>query len=238
MSSQVSSFADTHSEIVLLLPWYVNQSLPADERQHVEKHLKSCLICRRELLNLRKLSTAVQRSTDLEVAAEASFAGLRAKMQQAGQSRPMPSMALDKAGAWPGKLEQPGGGWFGQRRRFWKGAGNAGKGLAIAASVLLVALPMAMKYLPLSAGGDYYTLANAKPDANFAGQLRVVFAKQLPENAIDSLLSQIDAVRVDGPNSAGAYTVRLTNGTLDRDQALALLRGRQDVILAEPIVQP
>lgn len=212
MNSPISSSADQHSELMLLLPWYVNQSLAANERLQVEKHLKSCLICRRELLDLRKLSAAVQGAGDLDMAADASLAGLRMKMQRNQPSRPT-------ASAW---------------------LGNAGKGLAIAASLLLVLTPLALKYLPLSATGDYYTLASAKPDPKPAGQIRVVFAKQMSMQQIDDVLNGIHALRLDGPNSVGAYTVKLAAGDQDRELAgaLALLRGRQDVILAEPILEP
>lgn len=236
MNSPTLSSADTHSELVLLLPWYVNQTLSSNEHQLVERHLKSCLICRRELLNLRKLSAAVQGAADLDMAADASLAGLRMKMQQAGDSRPMPSSLFAQSASRGGKGEQTANGLSAKPERFWTRFGNTGKGLAIAASLLLVMAPVALNYLPLSTTGDYYTLADARPDSRPVGQLRVVFTKTMPPEEIDRLLRGINAVRVDGPNSMGAYTINLT--VSEREQALALLRGRQDVILAEPIIQP
>lgn len=238
MNAQISSSTLSHADIALLLPWYVNQSLAFNESQQVEAHLKSCLICRRELVNLRKLSSAVQRSTDLDVAAEASFAGLRAKMQSAEQSRQAPAPWSGTAKHWLGQRGRVDNGLFANRRRFWIVSGNSGKGLAIAASLLLVMVPAAMTYLPLSAMSQYYTLSSAKPDASPVGELRVVFARHVAEKEIDAALRQIDAVRVDGPNSVGAYTVKLGAGGQNQAAALGMLRGRQDVILAEPILQP
>lgn len=238
MNSQISSSAESHADIALLLPWYVNQSLAFNESQQVETHLKSCLICRRELVNLRKLSSAVQGSTDLDVAAEASLAGLRAKMQSTQQSRQVPAPWSGKAKNRLGECGRVDNDLFDNRRRFWTFSGNSGKGLGIAASLLLLTVLAAMKSLPLSATSEYYTLSSAKPDASPVGQLRVVFAKHLAEKDIDAVLSQIDAVRVDGPNSVGAYTVKLVAGKQNQAAALGVLRGRQDVILAEPILQP
>lgn len=235
MNPQISSPTNAHSDIVLLLPWYVNQSLSTDERQQVDQHLKYCLVCRRELQTLHKLAAAVQQAADLDVAAEASFAGLRAKMQTASQ---LPR--TEQADSLRKKLSGANVKLFTARHGFWRIASNTGKGLAIAASLLLVALPAAMQYLRPAHTIDYFTLSAAKPDAGPTGQLRVVFAKNLAEKDIDAALSQINGVRVDGPNSVGAYTVKIATGKPDTDMAgaLALLRGRQDVILAEPILQP
>src|SRR5512137_2739014 len=72
-----------HQRILLLLPWYLNQSLEQDERQQVKSHLRNCILCNRELAVLRKLAAAMKQSSDLDVAAAASFAGLRTKLQTA-----------------------------------------------------------------------------------------------------------------------------------------------------------
>ena len=36
---------DQHQQIQLLLPWYLNESLEHNERQQVEIHLRSCILC-------------------------------------------------------------------------------------------------------------------------------------------------------------------------------------------------
>ena len=50
-----TSTPDLHQQILLLLPWYLNQSLEQGEQKQVEKHIAHCLLCRRELISLRKL---------------------------------------------------------------------------------------------------------------------------------------------------------------------------------------
>ena len=36
---------DQHQQIQLLLPWYLNESLEHNDRQQVETHLRSCILC-------------------------------------------------------------------------------------------------------------------------------------------------------------------------------------------------
>lgn len=229
MKSQTLSSTESHSDIVLLLPWYVNQSLAISERQRVDQHLSRCLMCRRELLSLRQLATTVQQTTDMDAAAEASFAGLRAKMQTATQP------------SFPGHTERN----FNNRFLktpcgFWHIAGNIGKGLALVASLLLVIVPAMMQYQNPPNATDYYTLSATKSDAIPHCQLRVVFAKNLAIKDIDAALNQIGGIRIDGPNTVGAYTVKLAVGNQDTDltNALTVLRSRTDVLLAEPILHP
>lgn len=43
-----------------LLPWFVNGTLEGEELHQVEEHLRSCLSCRREVEELRKLRSGVK----------------------------------------------------------------------------------------------------------------------------------------------------------------------------------
>ena len=51
-----------HLQLSLLLPWFVNGTLEADEQQKVEAHLKMCLTCRRELRQLSLLQSQLRQS--------------------------------------------------------------------------------------------------------------------------------------------------------------------------------
>jgi len=243
MNQNTTPSADQHQQSLLLLPWYLNQSLGRNERQLVGSHIRSCILCRRELVNLRKLSTAVMQSSDLDVAAETSFASLRAKLQttQPIRQKTIPS------------VNRPTLAWFGKHENSKPGlSGNAAnrhsrllhlsgvKHFALAASLLLAMIPLMMQYGRSPVTADYYTLSSAKPEAIAGSKLRVVFSKSLPDVAIDSLLAQIHGHLLDGPNSVGAYTVRLDadQNTPDLTTAIALLRNQQDVMLAEPVIEP
>lgn len=45
MNQSASPSIDQHQQTLLLLPWYLNESLEQNERQQVESHLYSCNLC-------------------------------------------------------------------------------------------------------------------------------------------------------------------------------------------------
>lgn len=241
MNRDTLQATEQHQQIALLLPWYLNQSLELAERRRVEDHIRGCILCRRELVHLGKLAEAVKQASDLDVAAEASFSALRAKLQT-----PMPPTGTPAAPRIDAGLERPDDRTVRMqsvpKRRNSLRAFCAAKGprLAIAASLMLAIIPVAMQYGRSPTKSDYYTLSDIKPEASSEPRLRVVFSKSLSDADIDAVLAQIHGQRVDGPNSVGAYTVRLENDTAadSVDLALAFLRSRQDVMLAEPVLQP
>ncbi|MFZ2312922.1 MAG: hypothetical protein WAV82_09925, partial [Methylobacter sp.] len=80
MNKTTSTIQDQHHQVQFLLPWYVNQSLRQHEHRLVEQHISHCLQCRRELVSLRNLADAMTHVSDLDLAAETSFASLRTKL--------------------------------------------------------------------------------------------------------------------------------------------------------------
>lgn len=234
MKTNISFSADSHANLVLLLPWYVNNTLEASEHQQVEQHLRSCLVCRRELIALRKLAAEVKQATDLDVAAEASFAGLQGRLQKKS-ALPVNAVVAFKTQSDLSKNTD-------NKRQYLSFSGHGFKGWAIAASVLLATtLPLLMKHQQQDASvASYYTLSAAKPEASHHNQVRVVFAKHLAEKDIDALLKKVNAIKVDGPNSVGAYTLGFTQADPKNNPTdnVALLRSQQDVILAEPVLTP
>ena len=224
MNQTLSSSRDQHQKIQLLLPWYINQNLLKHEHRLVEDHIHHCLTCRRELDSLRKLAEAVARAPDLDLAAEASFASLWAKLPArapGGTQSTAPAKTVMASGI----------GRFTHR---------AGVRLAMAACLLLTVIPSALYMARTNTAGDYYTLSAAKPESAGGKELRVVFAKSLSPAEIASILAEIHGRRIGELNSVGALTVRIE---ADADsprlqEAVGLLRIRQDVLLAEPIVQP
>ncbi|MGD0961531.1 MAG: zf-HC2 domain-containing protein [Methylomonas sp.] len=113
------------------------------------------------------------------------------------------------------------------------------KSYAIAASLLLALVPLALKIGVAPAGKSYATLAAGSPAIAAGPHLRVVFAKSLPETQIDRLLAGVRAKRVDAPNSVGAYTVALAadGGQAALADALEFLRRQPEVLLAEPLLE-
>lgn len=223
---------DRHQQVLLLLPWYLNHSLDAGELRLVEEHIRGCMLCRGELKRLERLASAVKRASDLDVAADISFDGLR---EQLKSSRPVSRL---------GSLSPPHGA-AGQGMRHKKNAGRQSfggiridrwLGFALAASLLLAFVPLVMR--TDLAAVDYRTLADAKLESGGGTKLRVVFKKMLPDDEIDGLLARIHSRRLEGPNSLGAYTVQLGSDadTPSMSAALDFLRSQQNVMLAEPVL--
>ena len=241
MNQHIFPLTDDHRQIQLLLPWYVNHSLEQNERKQVENHLRSCILCRRELVVLRKLAEDVNQSSVLDVAAEASFARLRGKLQAAEPDRSFinqqnPDWLKKSANATSGLSVHT----TNKARRLLRFSGRAGKYVAIAASMLLAMIPVVMQYGRSSGTTDYYTLSDAKPESPTGTQLRIVFSKSLPSAEINLLLEKIHGQLVEGPNSVGAYTARLSTGKDNQDltAAVAFLRKQQNVLLVEPVIEP
>ncbi|MEI6269539.1 MAG: hypothetical protein WCP01_11725 [Methylococcaceae bacterium] len=241
MNRHTFPLTDDHRQIQLLLPWYVNHSLEQNERKLVESHLRSCILCHRELVVLRKLAEDVNKSSVLDVAAEASFARLRGKLQAAEPVRSFinqqnPDLLKKSADATSGLSALT----TNNTRRLLRFSGRTGKYLAIAASMLFAMIPLAMQYGRSPAITDYYTLSDGKPESLKGAQLRIVFSKSLPNTVIDSLLKKIHGKLVEGPNSVGAYTVRLGDGqdSTELTTAITFLRSQQNVMLVEPVIEP
>jgi hypothetical protein len=245
MNQHASPSSDQHRQIFLLLPWYVNKSLEQDELQLVESHLRNCIVCRRELVVLRKLASAVKQSSDLDAAAEASFAKLREKLQPAAplQKKPVlynsqPTLVWSRKPAAAAPVLS-----VNTANRYSKLLSLRSSSVthfAIAASMLLAIIPLVMQYGRSPTTTDYYTLSAAKPESLTGTKLRVVFSKSLPNAGIKSLLEKIHGQLEEGPNSVGAYTVRLgaDKNSQDLTTAVALLRNQQNVLLVEPVIEP
>lgn len=219
-STTASQHQHQHQQVQLLLPWYVNQSLLKHEHRLVEHHIRYCLPCRKELDSLRKLAEAVAQVSDQDLAAETSFASLRTKLPARAQSSALVKTTLSG--------------------RIGKFANKTSVRFTIAASLLLMVIPLTLHTVQTSATGDYYTLSAAKPESVNGKELRVVFAKSLSDAEVAAVLAEIQGQLVGEPNSVGALTVRLeaAGSSSHLQEAVALLRGRQDVLLAEPVTQP
>lgn len=215
-----------HQQVQRLLPWYANDSLPEAEYRLVDKHIRTCLTCRRELQGLKKLAQAISQSTDLDIAAETSFANVSAKLRSHDRS-------ADSAA--PNDRQVPSR----TPRRLNAYSNHRGFRYALAASILLALMPLGWRLMPIGTDG-YRTLATAKPAGLAAPTLRVVFANTVSATDISAVLRDLHGEQQGEANSVGALTVRLSteDGHPNLEQAIALLRSRSDVLLAEPVIQP
>lgn len=221
----------THNEMFRLLPWYVNKTLQGDELSALESHLRGCLICKRELIQLEKLAKAVVMQDVLDSAENASFARLKKRlhqnisMQHSGLLQPSHTASnITQLSSKKMPTRKPRADW------------PLRSALAVAA-VLLIALLVPLKMTAyLQAPNNFRTLSNAEPSPLTAAEIRVVFANGVTEEKIKTILTTIGGQLVDNdPTEQGVYTVKLSSsGKTQVLDTLNLLKQDKRVIFAEP----
>jgi hypothetical protein len=216
MARIIRLHGDEHGEMLTLLPWYVTGQLDAPEHAQVEEHLNGCAECQAEVRFQRRLGAEI----------EAGICGLPMDVEQGWQrmrrqlERDQAPPARDGLGA---RLAAIGPG-FG---RGWR-VGGPWLGWGLAACMALVAGASA----PLSSGLARYHALGAAP-APAPGNVVVIFRPDTSERDLRQTLIANHARLVDGPTAADAYVLHVPPA--ERAGALAKLRGRADIVLAEPI---
>ena len=195
-----------HEEIKSLLPWYVTGRLDPAEHARVAAHLVGCEECRSEVRFERRLGTEV---AEAPVDVEEGWRTMRRRLT-AGRARAGPFAAL--------RLALPPGPW-----RVWLGATLA------AQAVLLIALGGWL--IPALAPAPYHALASASAPA--PGNVVVMFRPQISERTMRLTLAAAGARIADGPTGAGAWVLNVPPA--ERAKALAVLRARPEVTLAQPV---
>lgn len=206
---------DPHQETQAILPWYVTGQLDAADQAQVEAHLGHCAECQAEL----RIERGLQREiAALSLDAEHSWAKLQSRLEsRAPRGRRSASL----------------GGWLmaagrGVGRRWRSGA--PGLRWAVAAQVLLI-LALSVLVLQTSRPAPYQTLG--APPIAAAGNAVVIFRPDTRERDLRQALEASHARVVDGPTSADAFVIHIAPA--ERAAALARLRRRGDVELAEPV---
>ncbi len=220
--------SSAHEDVWTLLPWYANGTLRAEERTRVEGHLRDCILCRRELAMERRTLEAFHAEVEVPHAARDGFERLRERIRQqapAPRRTPMPDTGLLQ------RLL----GWLGdsQPRVVWWTALAA---VPVLALVLVLPLARAPDGTPDPYRDGFHTLSNTVGDAAPGDEINLVFAPGTGAGTIEDLLGSTGAEIVGGPNSAGAYRVRVVSGEASGGgltTALERLRGRPEVVFAE-----
>jgi hypothetical protein len=170
----------THSRAFELLPWLVNGSLGAEERDAAEQHVRSCLACHRELKQQQRLRAALRAQPVVHLSPQTNFEKLARTLD--GQ----PTL-----GTRPARRFEP-------LLRF-----------AAAAAVAAIAVGAVLWLSPthVETRGDYRTLASGAVAA--PGELDVVFGQSVTQAQMQSLLEEIGGKIEAGPTGVGRYRVRL-----------------------------
>jgi hypothetical protein len=215
-----------HQEVWELLPWYVNGTLAGQELQRVETHLAVCESCQRELIHCHELATAVQ--TAAEVAWEPSATHLERLLAR------LDTTAAQRPGrqSWWQTLQE----LLGHGRTVLQSTPALMRWALAAQGALIVLLAGVLVWRTPVPPKLYPTLATAPQAVSRTGQqIRLVFADEITERELRTLLASVGGVITDGPSPMGVYTVEIPQST-PVAAVLDVVRAHQKVRLAEPIV--
>src|SRR5450631_1417674 len=167
--------APVHPEISSLLPWYVNGSISASERLHVDEHLTLCTHCRDELARERWIYQNMTAENAVEYMPSASLQRLQARLDGV-------DVAESPVNA-PRGAENPR-----ERSMPWQGL------MAASVAVLAVALSLLAagrwtQYGARTAAPAYHTVTNAVPRAPNEA-IRAVFSPTITLNELQSILDE------------------------------------------------
>lgn len=184
-----------HIRAFELLPWLVNGTLGAPERDAVEEHVRSCIVCRREVKEQHRLYATVRARRTADVSAEAGFDRLDRELDDAARAR-----------------------------HAWSKRSSALAPFAVAAAAGIAVLALLLWFTPLPGldSNAYSTLAT--PGRSNAVLLDVVFAEDTTAAEMQALLDDIGGEIVAGPSDVGRYNVRIVEGLAD-DARLSELLG-------------
>jgi anti-sigma factor RsiW len=220
------SATDPHAHVAELLPWYVNGTLGSAEHDAVAAHLSGCPACREEAAQCESLAAAVRRAPDAAGAADAGrlerlLAGIEL-IEAAGAGR------VGWRGQWRAGVQ-----WLADLLRHTPGPIRVG--LAAQAALLVLVVGLATWPAIVSTRAPYRTLADDADRRTGEVQVHVVFAEDITERELRTLLGRIHARIADGPSGAGVYTLAI-EGSLPGGAApiIDILRGDPKVQLAEP----
>lgn len=219
-----------HGRIWDLIPWYVNGSLPAEEREAVEEHLAGCLLCREEERFCRRTAEALQQAGEVAPSPHpVQLARVMARIDEAEaeHGRGRLRRLLDAIRSW---------------RPFPVSPLRAMVAAQLAIAVLLVGLVVSQHRQPTAPAApappaEYRTLSD--PEAPPAGsmRLRLLFTEDATEREIRQLLLGVGGEIVGGPSPLGAYTLEIPLGGDPQGVLLAHLRSHPKVRFAEPVAE-
>jgi anti-sigma factor RsiW len=208
MTGRVVRFdAAAHKVADVLLPWFVNGTLDAEELAFVQQHVGECTRCQREVAWLRDLRAACIAGESMP-GASTVFRSLRRRLEAPAEGQ--------ERGTAPITPRADGGTW-------WR--------WAIAAQLVVI---VAMGTLLLS-GADvpaaYRTLSARSATALTTGSLVVIFDPTATGGEINRVLRGAGARIVDGPTPANAYVLEVPPGQSDR--AAQALKADHIAVLVE-----
>ena len=208
--------APVHPEISSLLPWYVNGTISASERLHVDEHLTLCTHCRDELACERWIYQNMTAENAVEHMPSASLQRLQARLDGVdGAERAPDALAASK----PRDRSMP-----------WSGLMAASLAV-LAVALSLLAAGQWTQYGARAAAPAYHTVTNPVPRVPNEA-IRAVFSPSITLSELQSILDEAQLRIVSGPSEAGVYSLAVNSGR-PVSASLAMLRQHAAVRFAE-----
>ena len=224
--------ANQHQKVWEILPWYINGTLDSHEHEFVARHILSCQSCAEEVARCQSTATAVRSAKEGAWSPSPEhLARLMERIDRASTSA-APERWRNHAREWIEKI----------RRHFQETPSLFRWALAAQTAAIVLLTAATIWQASVTPFSLYRTLSNAgsAPEAGRV-HLQVVFADDITEREIRTLLSSIEATIVAGPTPMAVYTVALAGddrgGAARTRETLAVLRAHPKVRLAE-VKQP
>jgi len=196
-----------HAAADTLLPFYVNGTLRGEELAFVERHVRVCEECQREVEWLRTVYAACAAVPLL---------------QDPGQAPDDPARESDDRSLHSG--------WRARLRRDWRKTPSWTQWL-VAAQLAGIVVLAGLAAFEMRGEASYRTLGAPNPSAQVRDAIAVMFDPQTTESDMRRLVLGIGARIVDGPSSTDVFVLEIP--AQETDRALALLRNERGVRLAE-----
>jgi hypothetical protein len=202
--------AEAHQEFFALIPWYVNGTLPEDDREKLDRHLAACAHCREDLAVERQIHGSIAQQAAVEYMPAASLKKLLTRIEGLEDGRRAAPALTARRRPRPA------------RRRRWQGM--------LAASIAVLAVAVSLLALDRLTPKFYTVTSNAQHSPDEV--IRAVFAPNITLVELQALLDEAQLRIISGPTEAGVYSLAATSPR-PVNTSLALLRRHASVRFAE-----
>lgn len=223
-----------HTE-AMLLPGYVNRTLPSEEEQQVANHLQTCVTCQQELQEVTNMQAAIKNIiAERPGPSPAAFSTLMRRIEQEKQAQSE-------------KISQP------KTSSWWETVESAFRSLfevqwvPALASMLIVGqafLLLSLLGTPEGQKGQESgtIIERSIPQGTPQGSLlkiRVGFQADAQDQHIREFLQTLQGRIIDGPSSDGTYTLAIPQqGTMTLDALLTQFRQQTNLVRVALPLQP
>jgi hypothetical protein len=213
-----------HPEIFELIPWYLNGTIGAIDRQKLDTHILTCTACRDELLQERRICQAMSADSGIEYMPAASFKRLQARLDEGRAHASTPRAPLFSRPAQVRRVGRQ------MPQMPWQRLAAASIAV-LAVSISLVSADNWYRLRGRELTPDYHTVTTSVPRSSNE-VIRAVFSPTITLVELQAILDEAQLRIISGPTEAGVYSLA-ANSDRPVNSSLALLRQHGAVRFAE-----